>query len=457
MVRDRTVKPNCRYEVQQVKPGRDTVEDHTVEVIKQLDQDMTGRQKGVIYCRSKSQCEAIADEIGCGFHHSGMSEQDRYEVRTAWIEGRNTSRWIAATTGLGTGIDIEGIVAVVHMEKPYGLVDFVQQIGRGGRRAGEVVRSVIIHNGQRQREDQHRSFVDDINQAQMEAFVSTPGCRRAVISAFMDGAAGETCEDVDGATLCDRCELLRRDDDYDEGEGRIEEVIEESEGETEEKTEEETEGESQGEGETDGETEGETEGETNRKISQGSESESESESDEIRKGGRIWKAFGKEEGMRIKMLFRWLDDVAEECPICHVRRHQKGQELGEVPDQPRHKRAGQWCATVAEEGYDIARREIRFKELSCCFVCKLPLNWCEETQDEEGRCAYKDKLLPVVLMGLRSWRVRDIVRAEFGVDVEDRKAFYRWLGVERRFHGMKGTNAHAVWEAVIWEIYKNKK
>ncbi|KAL3588155.1 hypothetical protein FPOAC2_14054 [Fusarium poae] len=90
----------------------------------------------------------------------------------------------------------------------------------------------------------------------MEAFVSTPGCRRAVLSAFMDGAAGEMCEDVDGATLCDRCELLRRDDDYDEGEGRVEEVIEEeSEGETEEKAEEETEGESQGEGETDGETE----------------------------------------------------------------------------------------------------------------------------------------------------------------------------------------------------------
>ncbi|GKU09951.1 unnamed protein product, partial [Fusarium langsethiae] len=143
IVRDRTVKLNCRYEVQQVKPGRDAVENRTVEVIKQLDQDMTGCQKGVIYCRSKSQCEAIADEIGCGFHHSGMSEQDRYEVRTAWVEGRNTSRWIAATTGLGTGIDIEGIVAVVHMEKPYGLVDFVQQIGRGGRRAGEVVRSVI--------------------------------------------------------------------------------------------------------------------------------------------------------------------------------------------------------------------------------------------------------------------------------------------------------------------------
>ncbi|KAK7583650.1 hypothetical protein V3481_012931 [Fusarium oxysporum f. sp. vasinfectum] len=279
MVRDRTVKPNCRYEVQQVKPGRDAVEDRTVEVIKQLDRDMTGCQKGVIYCRSKSQCEAIADEIGCGFHHSGMSEKDRHEARTAWIEGRHTSRWIAATTGLGTGIDIEGIVAVVHMEKPYGLVDFVQQTGRGGRRAGEVVRSIIVHDGRRQREDQHQSFVDDINQAQMEAFILTPGCRRAVISAFMDGAAGETCKNVDWAALCDRCELLQQDNNSDEGAGRAEGVIE-------------------GESESDGESEGESEGEGH----------------DTRKGGRIWKAYGKEEGMRIRMLFRWLDDVAEECP-----------------------------------------------------------------------------------------------------------------------------------------------
>ncbi|KAL3599869.1 hypothetical protein FPOAC2_04097 [Fusarium poae] len=244
IVRDRTVKLNCRYEVQQVEPGRGAVENRTVEVIEQLDQEMTGCQKGVIYCRSKSQCEAIADEIGCGFHHSGISEQDCHEARTTWAEGRNASRWIAATTGLGTGIDIEGIVAVVHMEKPYGLVDFVQQIGRGGRRAGEVVRSVIIHDGRPQREDQHRSFVDDVNQAQMEAFVLTPGCRRAVISAFMDGAAGETCEDVDGATLCDRCELLRRDDDSSKGAGRAEEEV--IEGESDGESEEESEGGSEG-------------------------------------------------------------------------------------------------------------------------------------------------------------------------------------------------------------------
>ncbi|KAK2684950.1 hypothetical protein QWA68_016472 [Fusarium oxysporum] len=162
VVRDRTVKLNCQYQVQQVKLGKGALEERTVEVIRQLDREMTGRQKGVIYCRSKKQCEAIAEEIGCGFYYSGMSEKDRVEAQSAWIDGQ-ASRWIAATTGLGTGIDIEGIVAVVHMEKPYGLVDFVQQTGRGGRRAGEVVKSIVVHNGRPERQDLHRSFVDSIN------------------------------------------------------------------------------------------------------------------------------------------------------------------------------------------------------------------------------------------------------------------------------------------------------
>lgn len=121
-------------------PRRGAVKDRTVEIVRQLGSGMTGYQKGVVYCRSQKQCEVMAEEIGCDFHYSGMSEEDRRRVRIAWAEGQGHShRWIVATTGLGTGIDIAGIVAVIHMEQPYGLVDFVQQTGRGGRRVGEVV------------------------------------------------------------------------------------------------------------------------------------------------------------------------------------------------------------------------------------------------------------------------------------------------------------------------------
>jgi superfamily II DNA/RNA helicase len=42
-----------------------------------------------------------------------------------------------ATGALGTGINIEGIMYVVHVDRPYRLTSFVQPSGRGGRN-GEV-------------------------------------------------------------------------------------------------------------------------------------------------------------------------------------------------------------------------------------------------------------------------------------------------------------------------------
>ncbi|GAA3332225.1 hypothetical protein GCM10020331_091600 [Ectobacillus funiculus] len=138
----------------------------------------------------------MAEEIGCGFHHSGMERKRiAVEARSAWVDGR-ASRWIAATTGLGERASIsKGIVAVVHMETAVWTSRLLcsRQVEEGGGQGKWSSRSSCMMDGL-QREDRHRSFVDDINQGQMEAFISTPGCRRAVIAAFMDGVAGERCK-----------------------------------------------------------------------------------------------------------------------------------------------------------------------------------------------------------------------------------------------------------------------
>lgn len=252
-VRDRTVKPNCQYRVEQAKPG--VLEKRTVAVTREIGSGMTSRQKGVMYCQSRSQCIAVAEAIGCNFHHSRIGEKERDEARHAWAAGRG-SQWIVATSGLGTGIDIEGIVAVVHMERPWGLVDFVQQTGRGGRRAGEDMVSVIMHDGRPGRVQEHASFMDASNQAQIQAYITTPGCRRAVISAFMDGVAGEICRDVARAALYDGCREIGR-----EGKGRE---------------------------------------------------------------PGTWKKYRAEEGQRVRTMLRWLEEVAEECAVCYVKRHLHG-------------------------------------------------------------------------------------------------------------------------------------
>lgn len=305
-VRDRTVKPNCQYQVQQVRPGE--VQKRTVELVGAITARMSGHEKGVVYCRSRGQCVATAEAIGCDAHHSGMDEKEREEARQVWAEGRG-HQWIVATSGLGTGIDIEGIVAVVHMERPWGLVDFVQQAGRGGRRAGDEMVSVIVHDGRPGRVQAHASFVDASNQAQMDAYITTPGCRRAVISAFMDGVAGERCWDVDGARLCDGCEKERQ-------------------------------------------------------------------------GGKAttvgtWTKHGLEEGQRVRTMLRWLEEVAETCAVCHVKRQLNGVQLNGVAsrrgwDERQDEERGYCCAEVGGVRCKEARGAVQFGPLSCCYMCKLP-------------------------------------------------------------------------------------
>lgn len=60
----------------------------------------------------------------------------------------------------------------------------------------------------------------------------------------------------------------------------------------------------------------------------------------------------------------------------------------------------------------------------------------------------------MVLMGLRSWRVGDIVQSQLGINIKDRAVFFlRWLGDERQFHGMEGIKCTRFMEAIIREAY----
>ncbi|CAI6091003.1 unnamed protein product [Clonostachys chloroleuca] len=117
IIRDRTTRKNCRYEVEQVKPGAGAVEARVTELVREIGEGMMSGDKGVVYCRSKGQCNALAEELGCAAHHSGMSKEARDEARETWAAG-GKHRWIVATTGLGTGIDVGGITGIIHAELP---------------------------------------------------------------------------------------------------------------------------------------------------------------------------------------------------------------------------------------------------------------------------------------------------------------------------------------------------
>lgn len=102
---------------------------------------------------------------------------------------------------------------VVHVGRPYGLTSFVQQSGRGGRN-GEVSESVIItrvesSHGRQRHEIMSEYSVEQIDEDAMTEFIQSRGCRRQVLSRYMDGeTSGSSCSQIDGV-FCDRCKVTR--------------------------------------------------------------------------------------------------------------------------------------------------------------------------------------------------------------------------------------------------------
>ncbi|KAK7570607.1 hypothetical protein V3481_019154 [Fusarium oxysporum f. sp. vasinfectum] len=120
-----------------------------------------------------------------------------------WVDGQDGQRWIAATTGLGTGVDIKGIIGVIHTGLPFGLVDFVQQTGRGSRQRGEVIDSVIMTDGRAGWVNEFGSDIDHINRKGVELFIKDKGYRRLVLRQFFNGI--ELCYSDMQAEYCNRC------------------------------------------------------------------------------------------------------------------------------------------------------------------------------------------------------------------------------------------------------------
>jgi superfamily II DNA helicase RecQ len=154
------------------------------------------KQKGVVYCKGKKSTEAMAASLGCEYYHADAP--DRPGALAQW---REEGGLICATSALGTGVDIPGVVFTLHVQMPWSMTDFAQESGRGGRE-GETVESVILVGHAEVEETAKRRWAEVDVQA-MALFLTGNGCRRSLMSGYLDGK-GVTCGEVE-AVGCDRC------------------------------------------------------------------------------------------------------------------------------------------------------------------------------------------------------------------------------------------------------------
>jgi single-stranded-DNA-specific exonuclease len=95
------------------------------------------REKGIVYCNSRSDVTKIARRLRAQlgnqvmFYHAKMPNDDRLQVERLFREGR--LRVVIATSAFGEGIDLPDVSHVVLYHLNFDFGEFNQQAGRAGR------------------------------------------------------------------------------------------------------------------------------------------------------------------------------------------------------------------------------------------------------------------------------------------------------------------------------------
>ena len=119
--------------------------------------------KTVIFCLSKDDVLAVytfllkaaspCNRHFVGIYHASLTEHSRSVHQDRFSDGRE--RIIVSTSAFGMGVDVSDISLVICFGCPSNGLEFVQQIGRGGRQADIPCRCHLIWKGSEKKLDQN--------------------------------------------------------------------------------------------------------------------------------------------------------------------------------------------------------------------------------------------------------------------------------------------------------------
>ena len=390
-IRAPTHRPNFAYAVEVVLGSQ--LEDRAHQLLEEAGRTLQGNERAALFCTSRLTCERMAQRLGCSPYHSTWA--GKKESLAGWAAG--SQKFIVATSALGSGIDVAGIRAVIHLGRPQTIVDFAQEAGRGGRQ-GESVRSTMVL-GRSEFNWLRGSSANkwDANREAMRRYIVTAGCRRLALGEALDVQA-RSCDELQ-AEPCDNCSAhtVQTAGADDPGRPTADELP---------------------------------------VVLQATFKEAA----HYAKGVELREAKVKGEAARMQLVEEALRDMADQCAACW---------LMDPPGEHQHSAEG--CIELRlllKRSYRDLRRQVRYADNSCCFVCSLPGDRCPSYQRQQ-ECPRPDSAFPLALTAWLWTETRDVVHTVAKREFDGVDAYVEWLAKPRRMCGTLSTNLVALLGAVV--------
>lgn len=191
------------------------------EIVQQHQQSWQPQDRALVFAPSVGMCTDLA--CAWGWHRyvgdrETMTAAERQEAYRAWVDGRD-SKVMVATSAFSTGNDYPHVRLVVHADKPFDMLEYVQGQGRAGRDGIPAVCHTLVPT----KSWKESSKEDEIERSNEQAILDhlhlygMKRCLRYGITLYVDGVGVGCHQDEQNQ----RCSVCSQDESHHPGEIRM--------------------------------------------------------------------------------------------------------------------------------------------------------------------------------------------------------------------------------------------